>query len=348
MLNDQDLQLTQLQRKVDLLDGTYRMHVQKLEQARVNDELGHDKISNVNVAQPAAFISKPVSPKKVIILGLGLAAAVFGAVGLAFLAEYCDQTLRTTDQVQAELGIPVLLSLPYRKGRRGAEKTNAGASAIGQSNGAALIVPVGDYRTLVREIVLGGGGHGQNGSAIKTIGIVGCETSKPRSRVAGDLAIQAARASASPVLLIDADAAQRNVANRFNINGSAGWSEVVTGAADANSCIHRQENANLAVMGPGKSNGSAPAAKNVLAPLAGLKSEFGLVVVDLPPEGESDAVPADSMWLDEVVLVVEAERTHIQSAQHAQQALSRAGVQIRGVVLTNRREYIPRWLYQRL
>jgi Mrp family chromosome partitioning ATPase len=45
---------------------------------------------------------------------------------------------------------------------------------------------------------------------------------------------------------------------------------------------------------------------------------------------------------------VEAEHTRIQSAQRAKDLLERAGVRVTGVVLANRREHIPRWLYQRL
>jgi MinD-like ATPase involved in chromosome partitioning or flagellar assembly len=163
------------------------------------------------------------------------------------------------------------------------------------------------------------------------------------------LAIQAAQTStAGPVLLIDADVAQRNIANRFNINGSSGWCDILAGEADPQSCVQRQDIANLAIMGPGQINGHTAAAKTDAEPLHALKSEFGLVVVDLPDDVDSAAVPADFTWLDEAILVVEAERTRVQSAQHAKEALSRAGVHVKGVVLTNRREHIPHWLYQRL
>jgi Mrp family chromosome partitioning ATPase len=79
-----------------------------------------------------------------------------------------------------------------------------------------------------------------------------------------------------------------------------------------------------------------------------IKSDYGLVVVDMPPERDMESVPAAAEWLDEMVLVVEAEHTRIQSAQRAKEMLERAGVHVTGVVLANRREHIPRWLYQRL
>ena len=155
------------------------------------------------------------------------------------------------------------------------------------------------------------------------------------------------------MLLIDADARRRRVTKRFHINGSPGWREVLTGQADTENCVHLQEVGNLAVMSPGSpyTNEHEPAVRPTAAgheQLDEIKSDYGLVVVDMPPERDMEAVPAGAEWLDEMVLVVEAEHTRIQSAQRAKDMLERAGVHVTGVVLANRREHIPRWLYQRL
>jgi polysaccharide biosynthesis transport protein len=355
-LNDQKYQLAQLERNVELLEGTYRMHVEKLEQARINDALSRDKISNVKTAQQATLVRKPDSPNKRLVFALGLILATAGAIALAFLSEMLDQTLRTTDQIEAQLGLPVLLSLPRRKRNRrrpavGAASTNGHAKV--ESNGHNGQQKHSGYRALVNELMASNGENGQkNGSRhARTVGVVGCDTSKLRSKVAGDLAIQAASASGDPVLLIDADARRRRVTKRFHINGSPGWREVLSGAVNADSCVHRQEVGNLSVMSPGTPNGHAPVerpATGAFGQLDGIKSGYGLVVVDLPPARDLESTPPASEWLDEMVLVVEAERTRIQTAQRAKDMLQRAGVRVTGVVLANRREHIPGWLYHRL
>ena len=79
-----------------------------------------------------------------------------------------------------------------------------------------------------------------------------------------------------------------------------------------------------------------------------LKDEYGLIVVDLPSARDLDASSAAPEWLDEMVLVVDAERTRMQTALQAKELLKRAGVRLTGVVLANRREHVPQWLYQRL
>ena len=46
------------------------------------------QISNVNIVQPATFISRPVSPKKTIILLLGLFVATTGGIGVCIASEF--------------------------------------------------------------------------------------------------------------------------------------------------------------------------------------------------------------------------------------------------------------------
>lgn len=354
-VNEQELQIAQLQREVDLLENKYRMHVDKMEQARVNDAMGRVQISNVKVAQPATLVQKPVAPNKAIFLGLGLLTAVVGSVGLAFALESMDQTLRTTGQVEAHLGLPVLLSLPEPKRRKG--RAIAANGAAHKSNGKSLVQNGNGhdrsarFRGLARELLSLESQNGENGIRhARTVGVVGCETAKMRSQVAANLAIQAAASGVEPVLLIDADPRKRRVTKRFQINGSPGWREVMSGAIDAASCVHKQEGENLSVMSPGTPEGYEPIQPSATSngnQLDDIKSGYGLVVVDLPAEQDMEAAPA-AKWLDETVLVVEAERTRIQSAQRAKEQLERAGVRVTGVVLANRREHIPGWLYQRL
>jgi polysaccharide biosynthesis transport protein len=345
-LNDQELQLAQLDQDVQLLDGKYRMHVEKLEQARVNEAMGRERITNIKIAQPATFAAKATWPDKRLLLALGLAVAVCGAFGSAFLAEGMDQTLRTSDQVEAQLGLPVLASFTRRRRRKPGAPTNGQATLNGEDPRSSS----GSYGELLRELLLtNGNGNGNGQHHARSIGVMGCDASKLRSRVAADLAIHASRTGSEPVLLIDADSRHRRVAKRFHLNGSPGWHEVLAGTAAAASCIHRAPSDNLAIMTAGGANGSPAGSKpatGLAQQLAGMKTDYGLIVVDMPPARNLDAPSPAAGWLDEMVLVVEAERTRLQAAQHAKEMLERSGVRVTGVVLANRREHVPRWLNQ--
>jgi polysaccharide biosynthesis transport protein len=349
-LNNQEFELAQLGREVTLLEGKYKMHVEKLEQARVNDALGREQITNVKVAQPATLVHKPISPNKILILGLGLLVSSFGGIGLAFLCEQLDQTLRTTDQVEAKLGLPVLASLPQRSGRK--LRSELITKLLDRFEIADSLKPTKSRRANYHGLLTALQSSSSNGDRhAKTVGVIGCETFKMRSWVAGNIAIQAASSGDDSVLLIDADARRRRVAKRFELNGGPGWSELLAGSAVAENCVKWSTPEKLAIMGPGYAADDCRAANSALGNLGqvdGIKSKYGLVVVDLPSTREQEGPPAAAEWIDEMVLVVEAERTRIQAALRAKDMLDRAGIRLTGVVLANRREHIPHWLYQRL
>ena len=58
------------------------------------------------------MVATPVSPKKMLILSLGLVLAFSGSVGIALLCEYLDDSFRTAEEVENALDVPVLVSIP--------------------------------------------------------------------------------------------------------------------------------------------------------------------------------------------------------------------------------------------
>ena len=115
-VNDSEIRLTQAQREKDIQEANYRKYYEKLEQARIDNALEIEKISNITVVQSATYPAKPVRPKKALNLALGLFLGIFGGLGLAFFSEYMAQDLSTPESAEKRLGIPVLATIKY-KGR---------------------------------------------------------------------------------------------------------------------------------------------------------------------------------------------------------------------------------------
>ena len=89
-LNARETQIAELQQRVDLFREKYGTYSEKLEQARMDQALEAERISNVNVVQPPSYVAKAVSPRKGLTL---IAAFLFGSVGavcFAFLKEFWD------------------------------------------------------------------------------------------------------------------------------------------------------------------------------------------------------------------------------------------------------------------
>ena len=283
-VNDQEFQLSQLELGVQLLEGKYRLHVEKLEQARVNDALERERISSVKIAQAATFDRQPEAPKKRLLFSVGLFLALFGAVGLAFLTECLDQSLRTTEQVEAKLGLPVLLSLPLRPRSQIATAPIHGLSAKG-TKGPDRDHPPADFGPLIERLISSRGIRGiSENRRTRIIGVAGWEGTTSRSQIATDLAIQAASSLSELVLLINADSRGRCITHRLQIDGAAGWRDVLTGAAQAEKG-RQHPVSNLAVLSAGGTNGSQLAvdpAVGLLEQLDEVRGEYGLIVVDLP------------------------------------------------------------------
>ncbi|HEX3997167.1 MAG TPA: GumC family protein [Pirellulales bacterium] len=111
-LNRKEGGIVQAQRQVDLLEANYRTYAEKLEQARIDQQLDSEQISNVAVIQPATYVAKVASPNRPLVAGLGAILAVAGSVLICMLADYHDHSLKTADDVEKSLDLPVLMSIP--------------------------------------------------------------------------------------------------------------------------------------------------------------------------------------------------------------------------------------------
>jgi uncharacterized protein involved in exopolysaccharide biosynthesis len=111
-LNDNEFRVAELTRRSELIEASYRDYFSNREQARVDKALELGRISNVNLVQPASFVAMPSSPRMLLTLILGCFASLFGSVLLAFACEQLDPSLKTQQQVENELGVPVLFSVP--------------------------------------------------------------------------------------------------------------------------------------------------------------------------------------------------------------------------------------------
>jgi len=115
VLNNTEVKMVNLQRELSLLDGKYRKYSDNLEQARIDQAMESNKISNISVVQPASASTKPVRPRKGLNLALGFFLGIFGGLGLAFFSEYLDHSLRTPQDVEEKLDLQVLASIPFLK-----------------------------------------------------------------------------------------------------------------------------------------------------------------------------------------------------------------------------------------
>jgi polysaccharide biosynthesis protein PslE len=110
--NNNDLRLSELQREIDLREVSYRRYSESLQQSGIDQALELQKISNINIVQPATYDPKPVRPRALLSLLLGLLLAVLGSIGLALAAEAYDHSFNTSADVERRLQLPILATIP--------------------------------------------------------------------------------------------------------------------------------------------------------------------------------------------------------------------------------------------
>lgn len=86
-LTEHEQQIVALAREVELTGASYRKYREGLEQARIDEALQAERISNLSVVQPASYELQPTASKRWVTLALGLIIGVCGSVALAWLAE---------------------------------------------------------------------------------------------------------------------------------------------------------------------------------------------------------------------------------------------------------------------
>ena len=122
ILNGNETRIVQLKREIGLREANYRTYATNLEQARIDRAMETQRMSNLSIVQPASLEPRPIRPRKALNLALGLIVAVCGAFSIALIAEYIDHSMRTPEDIERNLDLPTLTSIPRM--RRDALKAN--------------------------------------------------------------------------------------------------------------------------------------------------------------------------------------------------------------------------------
>ncbi len=78
------------------------------------------KVDSVSIVDVAVTPDKPVKPNKKLNVMIAFVVGLMASVGLVFLLEYLDNTIKTSNDVEKLLGIPVLGVIPnYEVGKQG-------------------------------------------------------------------------------------------------------------------------------------------------------------------------------------------------------------------------------------
>jgi uncharacterized protein involved in exopolysaccharide biosynthesis len=107
--NKKELQHTILKRNMEMNQNLYDALLVRLKEA---DITGNINVSNIRITEKAQLPILPISPNKKRNFLLGVILGLMIGIGISFLWEYLDRSLRTEEDVRKYLGLPVLSVIP--------------------------------------------------------------------------------------------------------------------------------------------------------------------------------------------------------------------------------------------
>lgn len=112
-----EVQLQQLTRERDLRDQEYREFRDTWQRTLIAQAKDIDKVSNIRVVQAASMPLLPERPNKTRNIALGILLGLFGGICYAFIREFLDDTINTTEAAEKRLGVPVLAEISEKEFR---------------------------------------------------------------------------------------------------------------------------------------------------------------------------------------------------------------------------------------
>ncbi|HEY7116930.1 MAG TPA: polysaccharide biosynthesis tyrosine autokinase [Tepidisphaeraceae bacterium] len=280
----------------------------------------------VQVLDEPGVPTSPIRPVRGTMLLQGLIIGLLLGCAAAVVRDMTDQSLRSTEDVTATLGVQMLGSVPHMPGPQ---------SPLAQGRKVEL-EPAGDvaetYRTIRTGVFFG-----TPERESRTILVASPAPGDGRSTVASNLAIAMAQAG-KRVLLLDADF-RRPVQHRiFEIRPGTGLSSVIAGHEPVEKAIQPTGVKGLDILpaGPVPANPSellnSPSFGELLEELS---VRYEHVVLDSPPVMAVADARILAAMCSVSVLVLRAATTTRRAATHAKGALHSVGAHLLGVVVND-------------
>jgi len=332
-LNESAIEYSLLKRDFESNRTLYEGLLQKSKEAGVTAGLRSNNIREVDIARTPNAPAEPNIPRN---LGFGFIFGLSSGIGLAFLLEAMDNTVRTPEQAQAISGLPSLGMIPM--GSKISAETKQGLMVASSKEPVEIITQsrpqsqmAESYRALRTSLLLT-----SLGAPPKTILITSALPREGKTTTSVNTAIVLAQKGTN-VLLIDADLRRPSIHKALGIGPRVGLSNVLTGGATLEEAVVRSPMLpNLFVLPAGTpppNPAELMASSQMFDLLAELREQYDHVVVDTPPTlSVTDAVVL-STRADAVVLVIRSSQTTKPALRRARDILTQVNARVAGVLL---------------
>ncbi len=311
-----------LKREVEINQLSYDKQLEQLMAASVAGRTG---TNNISIIDKAGVPSRKFKPSLKTNLAFGLLLGLLLGMGIAFLREFTDDSIKDSDTLEKLSGLPVLTLLPNIENV--SPKKLALHTALEPRS--TLAEAIRSLRTSLRFSTRSG--------APQSIFITSSAATEGKSTIALNLATAYAQAGNS-VLLIDADLRKPSIHNLLELENDNGLTNYLSSTDSEHGDISHNcmiKNLSVITSGPIPPDPVELLSGNKMVELLETASQqYDHIIIDGPPIlGLADALVLSNLS-NATIVAIEAGKTRKATLLDALKRLDRANANIIGSVLT--------------
>ncbi|EJG1181517.1 polysaccharide biosynthesis tyrosine autokinase [Vibrio parahaemolyticus] len=338
-LNKQVQKLPKTQREVLRMtrdvEVNQQIYIQLLNKVQELNIIKAGTVGNVRILDSAQSFSKPIKPKKALIVVLATLLGGMAGVAFVLIRAAFHRGVETPDQIE-QIGIPVYASVPKSiqqlefasKLKRNKSKGNNELVLLAEANPADLsIEALRSLRTSLHFAMM----EAKN----NVLMISGPAPSIGKTFVSTNFAAVAAK-TGQKVLLIDADMRKGYLQQCFGLRWDNGLSEYLSGKVAPSNIIKSTsiDNLNVVTRGQVPPNPSEllmhPRFKSFIDDMS---TEYDLVIIDTPPVLAVTDPSIVGALAGTTLMVARFDQTTLKEIEVARGRFEQSGVEVKGVIL---------------
>jgi len=322
-LNKKAVQFGVLRRQAESSRQLYELLIKRFKETSLTEEM---KTGNIRVIDRAEVPSYPVKPRKKRNILLAMVVGLFLGIGLAFLLEYLDNTIKLPEEVTDFLRVPYLG--PIQAFSMEESLNEIPPELISVHSPKSKVSEA--YRGLRTSILLSSADK-----KLRVIMIAGAGPLEGKTLTSANLAVTMAQ-SHQPVLLIDGDMRRPKLHRIFHTSHNRGLSSILAGTDKLENAIVETSVEGLQFLpaGPVPPNPAELIGSNTMERfITRLKEKYKIIIIDTPPlTAVTDAV-ALSQFVDGVIVVTRTSTMPRQVVKACLEQLEAVNANTLGVVL---------------
>lgn len=341
--NLQGQALTELTTKKRAID-TNRNLLDTYTQRQKEQELAiaSGRPDNIKIAANAVAPGGPIGPQRTRNILVAFLVSFAVGIGLAFLLDYLDDSVKTSDDIGRHLGLPTLALIPHHFGSEKRRLKLVAANGNGNGTGPAVSTglitleerhsPMAEaYRHLRTSLLFSSAGKPP-----QTILVTSSQPSEGKTTTAINTAVTLAQADAD-VVIVDCDLRRPRLHTYFDLDNTQGLTNYLSGERNTEHLIKPCRDLprlKVVTSGPIPPNPAELLSSNEMKNLLQfLRGRYKHVIIDSPPAISFTDAAILSTLVDGVVIVAMAGKSSLHLMRRFKHRLGNIGARIYGVVL---------------